>query len=1006
MRGARQAAIIAAMLGTAACGINAQGLPTGDAARHMARCKVMYAEGRYAAAEIELNEAVDGMDDTAMPEEARMMMLATRYRLGKCDVQAIDAFLADYPANEQRNLLSFMAGDILFRQGEYEKAVRRLGRCDAFALPPADCEEAIYAIAVSCQKTGRTDEAKINYATLKETSARYGDDARFNLGYILYSEGNYDKAFDEFDHLRHSDRFSRAAMTYVADIYYKTGDYDHALMTADRLLDSSDRGAGNAILLKVKGASLYAKGDMARAAETLDAYRRQAKSADREALYMLGMACYATGANIKAAEALEQSADADDALSQNAWLHIGLARLNLADTDRARLAFERASVLDFDQDITAQALYNYGLCINRTAYSPFNESVKVFSRLLNEYPGTAYSQPAATQLAEACLATSDYAAALDALDGIKSPTAQLLGIRQKLLFRLGLQQFADGDYTSAAQSFTASAALGGLDRQTRAEAYFWRGESRYRTSDMAGAETDWRRYIESAPDRNDRTYALAYYNLGYVYFKSQSYAKALNAFRQCKPLAATLPVNVRADLANRMGDCYYRRRDFTNAGICYDEAVRLDPGQGDYAMFQRAFILGLQKNYKDKIATIDRLLAAYPSSSYRDDAMFEKGRALVMMDETPAAIACYESLVAEAPTSPYARRAEAERAMLLYRSGDYGKAAQAYKGIITAYPGTDEAGQAARDLKALYVETNSIDDYFSFAEKAGLDDGRGSGERDSLTYLAAERLYMSDDKAGGIKSMEQYLAEFPDGAFAANAGYYAASYYYSLGDSDKALAHLARFADRPAGRFTEAALTMSAGIYYDKGSYDRAADTYRRLRQVAAGEEGAIAADAGLMRSLHAAGEHEATAEAATALLAYAKIDPHLAIEAHRIRALALTSMSRTDEALADWEAISGDTRNEAGAEARYRIAEILFARGDNDAAEAGIQDYIKTGTPHAYWMARSFLLLADIYAAEGRTGDARQYLLSLRQNYNADDDIAQMIAQRLEQLNNTEDND
>ena len=77
-----------------------------------------------------------------------------------------------------------------------------------------------------------------------------------------------------------------------------------------------------------------------------------------------------------------------------------------------------------------------------------------------------------------------------------------------------------------------------------------------------------------------------------------------------------------------------------------------------------------------------------------------------------------------------------------------------------------------------------------------------------------------------------------------------------------------------------------------------------------------------------------------------------------------------------------------------------------NDAAEAGIQDYIKTGTPHAYWMARSFLLLADIYAAEGRTGDARQYLLSLRQNYNADDDIAQMIAQRLEQLNNTEDND
>ena len=518
---------------------------------------------------------------------------------------------------------------------------------------------------------------------------------------------------------------------------------------------------------------------------------------------------------------------------------------------------------------------------------------------------------------------------------------------------------------------------------------------------MGGADTDFRLYAEYAPDKTGRTFALACYNLGYISFKGKAYGKALGYFKRCETLASTLPDDVRADLCNRMGDCYYRQRDFAMAEDCYARAAATDPGQGDYALFQRAFILGLQKDYSAKISTLDRLLADYHSSPYRDDAMFERGRAYVMMDDTRRAIDCYRTLVAEYPSSSYAPRAAAETAMLLYRSGQLEAAAEAYKAVITGYPGSAEAGQAARDLQSLYVEMNRVDDYFAFAAAAGLGAGQGDGQRDSLTYLAAERIYMTGDKAAGTRALEGYLADFPAGAFAANADYYAGLYYYNQGNHDKALEHLARFTDAAAGRFAPEALTMVAQMLHDRGEYARAAETYAKLRDMASTEEDAIAAETGLMRCHAASGDHRLTAEAATALLAHAKTDPQTVIEAHRLRAKARTAMSMTLEALDDWKAISGDTRTEAGAEARYRTAEILFGDGDNAAAEAEIMSFIADGTPHSYWMARAFLLLADIYAAEGKGDDARQYLLSLKQNYTADDDIALMIEERLAKLNN-----
>ena len=49
--------------------------------------------------------------------------------------------------------------------------------------------------------------------------------------------------------------------------------------------------------------------------------------------------------------------------------------------------------------------------------------------------------------------------------------------------------------------------------------------------------------------------------------------------------------------------------------------------------------------------------------------------------------------------------------------------------------------------------------------------------------------------------------------------------------------------------------------------------------------------------------------------------------------------------------------------------------------------------------MARTFILLADLYTVQGKTMEAKQYLLSLQNNYDCEDDIAEMITERLSKL-------
>lgn len=116
--------------------------------------------------------------------------------------------------------------------------------------------------------------------------------------------------------------------------------------------------------------------------------------------------------------------------------------------------------------------------------------------------------------------------------------------------------------------------------------------------------------------------------------------------------------------------------------------------------------------------------------------------------------------------------------------------------------------------------------------------------------------------------------------------------------------------------------------------------------------------------------------------------------------AKALFATGSDHQAMQLLEACANDTRTEAGAEAKYMVAQRLFDNGQTDESLAQITELIQSGTSHQYWLARAIILMSDISVKNEDLFTATEYLKSLKANYEEKDDIQTMIESRLANLN------
>ncbi|MDR2805898.1 MAG: tetratricopeptide repeat protein [Dysgonamonadaceae bacterium] len=892
--------------------------------------RAMFIDGNYAGC---IDKITEYKKQNSLPqevEESDFLLAASAFHQGQRNAgDILREFLDNYPETAYRNELCFMLGSVAFTNHDYTIADYWLLQCDMNELSETDQADYAYRRGLIHLQNNNDTEAGRLFALLNQYSPKYREAAEYYLAYISYKENDYDRALNQFIRIKNLSTFQPDISYYITQIYFAQKKYAQVIQEGQSLLKTYPDHAYSSEIKRITGVSYYQQANYSEAIRYLQPLAEQPSLStgwESQDAYVLGISYYHLQDYAHAIQYLNKSNPGNDEWGQSAYLYLGQACLYLQDQTNALRAFESAARMNFDASAKEAASYNYAMLLHQTAASGFGESVTALEHFINIYPRSIYADRVNDALVDVYLTTKNYDIALASIAKIQYPGRKIMEARQKIYYYLGTVDLANGKYDSSIDRFTQAIATGDYAVSEKRQAIYWRGESYYRKGDYMQAAADYRAFLAVGGD-NDLT-ALANYNLGYCAFKQGDYAQAEISFQSFITKEKTNK-NALSDGYARLGDCYFHSRRFSEAENVYGQAVATFPSTGDYALFQKGYAMGLQKNYQGKIIHMEQLIRDYPQSPYIPDAMYEKGRAYVLSNNFPAAIETFEQLQKNYPDSQWARSAGLQMGLLYYNTNRLPQAASAYKTVITNYPGSEEAKVALQDLKSVYFDQNDLTGYVEYVKSLG-------------------------DKSLETESI----------------------------------------------RYSEEAVGRKAETFYNDKQYAEALQSYEQLQTIATSKTNRTIGALGVLRSAGRLEQYQTVINAANYLLSDETLNPEWAIEARYARAKAYLTLNEKKQAESDLEELARDTRTAQGAEARYLLAQYYYDTGNSLEAKIVIQDYIRQGTPHAYWLAKSFILLSDIYAAEDDRLQARQYLESLQTNYkNTADDIHNSIKERLNKL-------
>jgi len=930
-----------------------------------------------------------------LKENAKFYAAVCALELGNNDAESLfQTFIRDYPLNPNTKLAFFHVGKSYFAQKNYAKALEWFEKTDPSTLSKKQRTEYQFKQAYSYFVQNDIVKAEPLFEQVKNEDSPFQESATYYFAYIRYQNKDYKTALTNFEKLKGSKTYEASYPYYITSMYYLDQRYDDVISYAIPILKSSKQ-QFEAEMLSLIAASYFAKSDFKNAELYFRDFYSKDKSEKKNNLfiYQYGYSLFQLNKTKESVTILSQL-NTDDVYLQSGMYTLGRAFIKLADKEKARSAFFRASRLEFDKGIQEESWINYA----RLSYElDFNQqALESTQSFLKQFPRSAKINEAKTLLGEILLTSKNYQAAIDILEPIAKKSPEAEEAYQKVTYFRGLEFYNERAFPNALSMFIRSNTYPD-DKEIHALSTYWMAESMYELRKYGEAVKTFEKFLTMPDADKTKVYNFANYALAYAAFEDEKYSKAANYFERFLS-GDDKDKNTVVDATIRLADSYFVNKSYGNALTYYNRIISDKSTGDDYALFQRGMIQGLQDQNDTKIATMQSLLQQFPSSNYADDAGFETAYTYFNKGELDKSKNDLTALIAKYPNSSYVPRALVTIGLVQYNQDQDDAALETFKKVITDYASTEEAKQALESIKNIYVDRGDANGFIAYAATTPIGNYTVA-DQDNIVFQAANTRYLKGDAQGTVESINAYFDKYPKAIHAKEAKFIRAESLVKLNRPDEAVPDYEFILNDWTSDYTERSLISISKLFLEQKKYNEAIVYLKRLETTADYKSHYSFAINNLLKAYTELNSADDMLKYVQLTKESDKASEEEINSADLYAGKAYLLKADTASAVKAFTNVAGKTKTLAAAESKYTLAQIQYNKREYKTSQKTCFDIINNMPSYDYWVAKAFILLADNYVALKDNLQAKSTLLSIIDNYDGKDEIVATAKEKLEKI-------
>lgn len=908
----------------------------------------------------------------------------------------MERFVNDYPTSTKRNSAYIDVADYYFENGKYPYALKWYEKVNAEGLTGNQRERYNFYNGYALFKSKDGKAAK-KYFKQVENSETYGSQAKYYLGYIEYQADNYDKANELFSEVKEEERFQERLAYFQADMNFKLGEFQKAIDLATQQLPLAQDREERSELNKIVGESYFQLKEYDKALPYLKEYKGRKGKWNNIDFYQLGYIYYKRGEYIAAISEFNKIIEGDDKVVQNAYFHLGECYVKTDKKQEALNAFRNAAYMNYDVEVKKDAWLQYAK-ISYEIGNPYQTVPEVLATYLKKYPESESKEEIEGLLIDSYITSKNYKEALTLLEGNSNQAYKQA--YQKVAFYRGIEIFNEGDYHGAIEHFNKSLKEP-KDQDFVARATFWKAESQYLLTDFENALTGFKVFADMASSEGKKEKENIDYNLAYTYFKLKQYENGISHLISYTKSGTTDKIRLN-DAYLRLGDSYFVTSDYWKGMEAYNEAIKMNGVDADYAHFQKAISYGYVNKNDEKIDDLNLFLKNYPTSQLRDDALFELGNSYVKGGDKDKAVETYDKLNYSHPKSSYVSRSLLKQGMIFYNDAKNEQALNKFRRIVSDYPSTAEANQAVATAREIYVDLGRVDEYTTWVR--GLDFVDVSdADLDNVTYEAAEKQYLNDKTGSAIKGFESYINQFPNGLHALKANFYLAELYYKKDRKPDTIKHYEYVINKDRNEYTEQALARLSQVHLEAKNWDKAVTILDRLEVEADFPQNVVFARSNLMKAYYQLDNYNQAINYAKKVLENSKIDNNIRSDAQIIIARSAIKLDDLDQAKDAYSKVQKIATGALAAESLYYDAFFKNREELYEKSNQKVQKLVKDYSGYRLYGAKGLVLMAKNFYALDDAYQATYILESVMENFTDYEDVVNEAKEELQRIKTEE---